>query len=124
MSATVRDELVEIEMLGRRGGQGDDDSPGGSEDAKKKKKKRGGGLLELLGKLWQPRRNRYSRRKTAKRNKFSTSTDFQYGETERRIKANDRQFNAQFNYAVSKFNYITQYTNISNKLYDVCVSVG
>lgn len=135
MSATVRDELVEIEMLGRRGGQVDEESGGSSEDGKKKKK-RGGGLLGLLGKLWQPRRNRYSRRKTANKNhKFSTSTDFQYGETERRIKANDRQFNAQFNYAnnyikTSKYSLLTfiplnlfeQFQRLAN-FYFLCLMV-
>ena len=76
MSGTAQDELVEIEMLGRREGAGDEDAPGGRLEAKKKKKRQEG-LLELVGKLWQPRKSKYSRKKTGKtKAKFSSaSTD-------------------------------------------------
>lgn len=78
------DELVEIEMLGRRrearnGHQ--DSAPAAEEEETRSKRKAESSWLDLFGKLWQPRRNKYSRRKTPKKkNKFATTADLYSGE--------------------------------------------
>ncbi|KAL1117505.1 hypothetical protein AAG570_003824 [Ranatra chinensis] len=116
------DEGVELEMLGLRQNASNEDEEAGG--AKKKRRKRSttgccreavsgagttsaptrSGLLDFWTKLWKRPSNRKYNRGAKGGLKCSKKCVHQHAkhafETERHIKANDRQFNAQFNYAV------------------------
>ncbi|XP_014251342.1 phospholipid-transporting ATPase ID [Cimex lectularius] len=93
----MRDESVEQEMLG--GGRKDEED---EDIGYRSRPRRANGFTEFWNKLdsWGSRRNRYNKRKSAPPTRRRTPSGLlQTRKTERRIKANDRQFNAQFKYA-------------------------
>ncbi|XP_059056149.1 phospholipid-transporting ATPase ID [Achroia grisella] len=94
----ARSEAVELEVLGAEGGE-----------ARVPPRPLRLSLLELLGKLVRREQPAQPHRRTRHNHRFRT---FVSCENERRIKANDREYNAQFRYAnnyikTSKYSIIT-----------------
>lgn len=146
MSVPRRDEYVEIEMLGGSKKEEDDETEDVEYAANNQKNRNKqsifGGFWSKIS-IWKCKKStKYGRRKSAipdiglKRKRRKRRTDkMEKSETERRIKANDRQFNAHFKYAnnyikTSKYSLLTflplnlfeQFQRLAN-FYFLCLMV-